>query len=102
VLAAAVWIDVCSVPPAASRKSPAPPGALESASPIGRWGSSSVLAGSYQSLSVAPTASTYLRVVITAKKGVALGTVQSWLMTATSLGDPLKQDAVLSKVKVLR
>jgi hypothetical protein len=63
---------------------------------------SSIVAGSYQSLSVAPTASTYLRVVITAKKGVALGTIQSWLVTATSLGDPLKQDAVLAKVKVVR
>jgi hypothetical protein len=63
---------------------------------------SSVVTGTYQSLSVAPTASTYLRIVITAKKGVNLGTVQSWLVTATSLGDPLKQDAVQAKVKVVR
>jgi hypothetical protein len=63
---------------------------------------SAVIAGSYQSLSVAPTASTYLRIVITAKKGAALGAVQSWLVTATSLGDPLKQDAVAAKVKVVR
>jgi hypothetical protein len=62
----------------------------------------SVVAGSYQSLSVAPTASTYLRVVVTAKKAVALGTIRTWLVTATSLGDPTKQDAVKAKVKVVR
>jgi hypothetical protein len=63
---------------------------------------SSVIAGDYQSLSVAPTASTYIRIVVTAKKGVSLGTVRSWLVTATSLGDPLTNDAVLAKVKVVR
>jgi hypothetical protein len=62
----------------------------------------SVVAGSYQSLSVAPTASAYLRIVVTAKKKVAYGTVKTWLVTATSLGDPTKQDAVMAKVKVVK
>ncbi|HEU4356758.1 MAG TPA: hypothetical protein VFT27_14310 [Actinomycetota bacterium] len=62
---------------------------------------SSVVDGSYQTLAVAPTASTYIRIVVTAKKRAALG-LRTWLVTATSLGDPLKQDAVKAQVKVVK
>ena len=63
---------------------------------------SSVVAGSYQTLSIAPTASAYFRIVVTAKKAVSLGTVRSWIVTATSLGDPTKQDSVKAQVKVVK
>jgi hypothetical protein len=62
----------------------------------------SVLDGSYQTLAVAPTASAYVRIVVTAKKSAPIGTVRSWVVTATSLGDPTKQDVVKAQVKVVR
>lgn len=61
----------------------------------------SMVDGSYQTLAVAPTASAYLRIVVTAKKRAALG-LRTWLVTATSLGDPLKQDAIKAQVKVVK
>jgi len=60
---------------------------------------SQVEGGTYDTLNVAPGDSAPVQLVIKAKKSVAAGTSKTWALTATSEGDPGKQDVVKAKVK---
>jgi hypothetical protein len=60
---------------------------------------SQVIAGTYTTLGVAPTAAATIRLVVAAKTTVSAGTARSWALVATSVGDPTKKDEVKAKVK---
>lgn len=60
---------------------------------------SQVEAGTYSTLSVAPTETATIRLVVKAKSTVRAGTSKAWSLRATSAGDPSKLDVVKATVK---
>ncbi|MBI3648890.1 MAG: hypothetical protein HY240_09105 [Actinobacteria bacterium] len=61
---------------------------------------SSVVAGTFTTSSIASGGSITLKLVITVKKTAKVGVTRSWLVSATSVTDATKKDAVKAKVRV--
>jgi hypothetical protein len=63
---------------------------------------SRVVNGTFVTSSVAPGATSKLRLVIRVRRHATIGSVRSWLVTATSVHASAKVDAVRAKMKVVR
>ncbi len=61
---------------------------------------SSVVAGTFTTTSIASGATLTLKVVITVKKSATVGVTRSWLVSATSVTASTQKDAVKAKVRV--
>ena len=72
---------------------------------LGRGGGTSVTTavvhGKLELRDIAPGVRKYVRVEVTVKPGTSIGKVASWLVTATSLSDGTRKDAVKAVVKVV-
>jgi len=62
---------------------------------------SSVIQGTYGLQYIAPGAKKYLRLVVTVKPGTSIGTLRSWLVTATPVSDATRKDVVKAIIKVV-
>ncbi|RNL77679.1 hypothetical protein [Nocardioides marmorisolisilvae] len=70
---------------------------------LGRGGRTSITTAvvhGKQELSISPGVRKYLRIEVSVKAGTSLGKVASWLVTATSLSDATRKDAVKAVVEV--
>ena len=59
-----------------------------------------VVAGTYRTATLAPAALKALRLQVTVAGGTAAGTSATWLVTATSVGDPATADACAAQLTV--
>jgi hypothetical protein len=62
---------------------------------------SAVQNGTYRLTNLAPGTARVLRLVVKVRAGTDIGTVRAWLLTATSLHDGTRKDAVKAVVKVV-